>query len=207
MNRSWSFLVVIVAIIVALLCCLCLIASGIVGVLYFQNVQSISWGDGLLAQTLESTPVVGRPTPGSEDTQVSEETLKALKETVVPENDLPDLARRLEGKQNIPATVEPPPTSLEVGAQKEFWVTNGDTNENFRISATLRYVTDHVYFWIQDEVPYDPEDVQALAETFENQIYPMNREFFGSEWTPGIDGDPHIYILYEIGRASCRERV
>ena len=199
MNRSWSLLVVIVAILVALLCCLCLVASGIVGVLYFQNVQSIRGGDGSPAQTLESTPVVVRPTPGSENTQVSEETLKALKETVVPENDLPDLAKRLEGKQNIPATVEPPPASLEVGAQQEFWVTNVDTNENFRISATLRYVTDHVYFWIQDEVPYEPENVQALAETFENQIYPTNREFFGSEWTPGIDGDPHLYILYARG--------
>ena len=30
-------------------------------------------------------------------------------------------------------------------------------------------------------------------------MYPTNREFFGSEWSPGIDGDEHIYILYARG--------
>ncbi len=27
------------------------------------------------------------------------------------------------------------------------------------------------------------------------ETYPTNRQVFGSEWTPGIDGDPHIYIF------------
>jgi hypothetical protein len=31
------------------------------------------------------------------------------------------------------------------------------------------------------------------------KIYPTTREFFGSEWSPGIDGDEHIYILYARG--------
>jgi len=36
-------------------------------------------------------------------------------------------------------------------------------------------------------------------DAFENKIYPTDREFFGSEWTPGVDDDPHIYILYTSG--------
>jgi hypothetical protein len=40
------------------------------------------------------------------------------------------------------------------------------------------------------------DEARQLVDTFDNEIYPKNREFFGEEWTPGIDGDPHIYILY-----------
>jgi hypothetical protein len=36
-------------------------------------------------------------------------------------------------------------------------------------------------------------------DTFENEIYPTDREFFGSESTPGIDGDPHIFVIYASG--------
>jgi immune inhibitor A len=37
------------------------------------------------------------------------------------------------------------------------------------------------------------------VDTFEHEIYDVTREFFGSEWTPGIDGDPHLFILYGSG--------
>jgi immune inhibitor A len=36
-------------------------------------------------------------------------------------------------------------------------------------------------------------------DAFENKIYPTDRRFFGSEWTPGVDNDPHIYVLYVRG--------
>jgi hypothetical protein len=157
-----------------------------------------------------STPVVLRPThePSSSQTGADQrivagnETLNSLKNSEIPVNDLRDLAKRLEGKQNIPLTVAPPVTSFNIGSQQNFWVSNVDTNDYFQISATLQYITDHVYFWIQEDVPYEPEDVRQLAETFENEIYPTNRDFFGSEWTPGVDGDPHLYILYAKGLGS-----
>ena len=63
----------------------------------------------------------------------------------------------------------------------------------------LRYVTDHAYFWVGEDVTYGESDLEELAEAFENEIYPTTREFFGSEWNPGIDGDEHIYILYVSG--------
>jgi hypothetical protein len=66
----------------------------------------------------------------------------------------------------------------------------------------LQYITDHTYFWIQDGISYDDQDLQSLAEAFESKIYPTNREFFGREWTPGIDGDPRLYIVYAEGLGS-----
>jgi hypothetical protein len=89
-----------------------------------------------------------------------------------------------------------------VGDQQSFWVSNTDTNENFQVRATLRYITDHAYFWIENGVDYNSGDLRALADTFEKKIYPTDREFFGSEWSPGVDGDVHLYILYASGLGS-----
>jgi len=66
-------------------------------------------------------------------------------------------------------------------------------------TAVLRSATEHVYFWIEEGVDYRQRDLDTLVSLFEDQIYPTTREFFGSERNPGIDGDPHIYILYVSG--------
>jgi hypothetical protein len=129
----------------------------------------------------------------------AQETLNTLTDTIVPNNDLYSIAERLEGKQDIPPTLEPPAAPYQLGAKKTFWASDTDTNENFQVPSTLRYITDHSYFWVEDDLSYSEEELRDLAEAFEQQIYPTNREFFGSEWTPGVDGDPHIYILYAKG--------
>ena len=177
----------------------------------------------------EATPIVIRPTPQAEnpsqdlgdppnkpvdpqgsDTQpdppiiqpgsgVPTDTLKTLVDTIVPVNNLPDLARRLEGKQTIPEMMAPPTSPSQVGERQSFWVTNIDNNQNFEIDATLEYVTEHVYFWIEDGIQFNQNELRSLVETFENDIYPTNRKFFGSEWSPGVDGDSHLYILYAKG--------
>lgn len=75
-------------------------------------------------------------------------------------------------------------------------MTNVNTNENFQIEATLRYITPHTYFWAESSLNVNMSDLKQLMDTFEEKIYPTDREFFGSEWTPGVDGDPHIYMIY-----------
>ena len=77
------------------------------------------------------------------------------------------------------------------GEKDNFWVSNLDTIENTEVTATLQYSTPHVYFWVQDGADFDEAEMKALVDDFENNIYPTNREFFGSEWAPGIDGDEH----------------
>ncbi|NJN43736.1 MAG: hypothetical protein HC806_02685, partial [Anaerolineae bacterium] len=62
--------------------------------------------------------------------------------------------------------------------------------------------TPHSYFWIENGVFYNESELAALAEEFETHIYPTVREFFGSEWSPGVDGDEHLYILYASGLGS-----
>ncbi len=139
-----------------------------------------------------------KPVPGP--TQLAEsspqQVLQILSDTVVPVNDLVDLARRLKGKKNIVRTQLAPTRPYQVGDTKPFWITNAETNESFQVQTTLRYVTEHAYFWVENGVSYRESELQDLAEAFEEKIYPTNRAFFGSEWNPGADGDPRIYILY-----------
>ncbi|MBI9046091.1 MAG: immune inhibitor A [Anaerolineaceae bacterium] len=139
--------------------------------------------------------------PEESDSDNSEGTLKVLQNEVVPANDLRDLAMRLEGKTNIPLTMEEESSQFSLGDQLTFWVMNIDMNEHRQIKANLAYETPHAYFWVEDSVFYEPQDLKRLAETFEEKIYPTNRAFFGSEWSPGIDHDEHLYILYaqELG--------
>jgi immune inhibitor A len=58
------------------------------------------------------------------------------------------------------------------------------------------YITPHTYFWAEEGTTVNMRDLKTLMDTFENEIYPTDREFFGSEWTPGVDNDPHIYVIY-----------
>ena len=148
-----------------------------------------------------------KPTPRAMETQQpadagAVENLERLEAVIVPLNDPHDLAFRLEGKVNVPKTVEGPSEPLKVGAKETFWALNDDTRNQFQVEATLKYVTDHLYFFIEDGVRFDQGDLKRLCETFETQIYPTNREFFGSEWTPGVDNDPHLYVLYARGLGS-----
>ena len=130
------------------------------------------------------------------------ENLNALKAEVVPVNDPVDLAERLGGKVDVPATLPDLDAPYEVGDRKLFWVSNTDTNENFQVEAVLRYRGDNIYFWIEDGVDYSDSDLTRLAETFDQEIIPTNREFFGMEWNPGVDNDPRFYVLYAGGLGS-----
>jgi len=137
--------------------------------------------------TLEPTPTV---TPIFVDT----ETLNTLKKINIPINNPNELAQRLLGIKEIPE-ITPPAKPFKVGDKHQFFVTDYK-DENYELTATLHYITDHAYFWVDDNAQFEQKDLEKLANTFEKKIYPTDRRFFGSEWTPGIDGDPHIYVLF-----------
>ncbi|MEK6221316.1 MAG: hypothetical protein N2D54_03625, partial [Chloroflexota bacterium] len=123
---------------------------------------------------------------------VDTRTHDVLLDTQVPLRDPIDLALRLLGKENIARTLPPPTSNFEVGDSSQFWTGNNDTAQKRQLDATLQYVTDHVYFWIEDSISFRANDLRELTETFEAEIYPITRALFGSEWSPGVDGDEHI---------------
>jgi hypothetical protein len=190
----------IITIIIVVLCCCCivLLGSGLAGIYYFNTQVTIPAPDAtpftLDVPTPTSLPVVVTRVPVED---IPTDTLSTLEQTIVPENNPRDLACRLEGKCNIPETL--PSGPFKAGDKQKFWVTNNDTATSFQVDATLVYITEHAYFWVEDGVKYDQKDAEALVDTFTEKMYPTDREFFGSEWFPGVDEDPHIYILYTRG--------
>jgi len=50
--------------------------------------------------------------------------------------------------------------------------------------------------WVEEGVWHDVRQLERAAELFEADIYPTVHAAFGSEWSPGIDGDIRISILH-----------
>jgi len=127
------------------------------------------------------------------------DTLKTLQEEYIPFRDLFDIGERLEGKlveSNLyPDTLAP----YRVGDHKKFWIVDTDNDQSFQVDTTLQFRTDQVYYWIQDGISFNERELEELAIEFEYKILPTNRNFFGNEWSPGIDGDPRLHIVYVSG--------
>lgn len=193
MNKRTLLILAIVAVTLLIACIACFAIGGLGFLWFWENGQDYP-------SSLNSSGGSSQPTPQFIEgvTTVSDATLRVLEQTIVPENNPAEIATRLQGILNIPESV-PYAGPARVGDQKSFWVTNSDTDESALHNATLRYAGEVVYFWIENGVSYDQADLERLAKAFENEMYPINRNFFGSEWSPGIDNDPHIYILYTTG--------
>mgnify|MGYP001571489097 FL=1 len=74
------------------------------------------------------------------------------------------------------------------------------------LSATLRNVSQHAYFYVDDRywssLPFDQQqryaaNLTTLANEFDAVIYPRSTEFWGKEANAGVDGDAHVVILLE----------
>lgn len=128
----------------------------------------------------------------------SNPTVIALREAVIPPRDRIDLARRLLGVREIPA----PPDSAPLrkpGELQSFWVTNSSANRVFQVEAVLRARGKHIYLWVEKGVSISDDILQTLTRQFDLVIYDAVRDLWGSENTPGIDGDPRVYGLFAYG--------
>jgi hypothetical protein len=178
-----------------LVCCSCvaIVAAGAFAYRAIQNAPVVLTPFiPPLENTVTPVPTAQIERPPVDD--ISRATLETLAQTLVPENDPYELACRLQAVCNVSETVQAKP--YKVGDKEKFWILNSDTTEHFQIDATLRYETEHSYFWVEEGTSVDEGDMKALMDTFEEKIYPTDREFFGSEANPGVDGDPHIYVIY-----------
>jgi hypothetical protein len=194
-NQNSSVPKIVGGIVAVLVCCSC-IAIAAAAALVYQSYKGlpISLTPFLPPAVDTVTPVptvqINRPPADT----ISTDTLITLGQTLVPENDPYELACHLKGVCNVSKTVQD--KSYKIGDQEKFWILNEDTTTFRQITATLQYITPHSYFWAENGAQFNKNDMKTLMDTFENKIYPKDREFFGSEWTPGVDNDPHIFIIY-----------
>lgn len=154
--------------------------------------------------TAEATAITATETADIPQDSEGMTTLQTLENTLVPENDPLELAARFNGVSDPRANLKEPAAARANGSKQPFWILDVDSNDYRQITAVLAYQTAHLYFWVEEGVEYDPDDVAQLAEVFEEQIYPTDRRYFGSEWTPGVDNDPHLVIIYahKLGGAA-----
>jgi immune inhibitor A len=163
-----------------LVLCICIIVVGAAVIFFGVSVPSTS-------QPVAVAPIPTLPAV----TPVESESFDAE----LLSRDRYDLASRFLGIDEV-EPVEP--RSYEVGDVISFWVDNEDMGGALEVQAELVYIAKNVYMWVEEGASYDYDDLVASAERFSQETYPTNRAFFGSEASPGIDGDPRLHILHSI---------
>ncbi|NIM96295.1 MAG: hypothetical protein GTO18_21565 [Anaerolineales bacterium] len=179
-SNSWF----VVGILSTMFVCVCIASMGVV--LMYAAMQGSS---SVIATEIPSTTEIPLADP---DLPVIAE--QSLTDAEVPEADLPKFVEMLSGI-DVPEVLAESADPIAIGTQQNFWVTDVDVVETISVVATMVYATDHVYFWVDDRVSYEIEDVRRIVDNFEEQTYPTVRSYIGSEWTPGVDGDVHLHIL------------
>ena len=94
----------------------------------------------------------------------------------------------------------------ELGENQTFLIDSSyDYNNRSEIEATLKNIGANAYFYVEDNYYNNLSgnsklefnlNLNSLAISFDEVIYPKTREIFGSEWSPGIDNDSKITILF-----------
>jgi len=92
-----------------------------------------------------------------------------------------------------------------LGQQEEFFIDESyDLFERDTISATLKKISDNLYFYLGDDWWNTLnnssqlnvlQSIKSLDEEFSDNIYPELTSVFGSEAKPGIDNDDRITVL------------
>jgi len=81
-----------------------------------------------------------------------------------------------------------------------------DATARTQVTATLIKVEPNLYFYIEkswwdSQLPQKQTELlnnlDNLSQEFASKIYPALTSAFGSEWTPGIDNDPKITVVFQ----------
>jgi len=175
-----------------LVVCLCLVTPLVVIILLYPSILDLTTTSQEPTTTLQITP----------SSEPSLATIEVLSNVEVPIADLPDIAERLLGLEDIPRVLSQNAEPIDLGTVQDFWILDTDRNESHLIEATLVFAGEIVYFWVDSRVQVNLEDVERIVTRFEEESYPTVRSLIGNEWNPGVDGDPHLYMLYTSGLGS-----
>lgn len=173
----------------------------------------------------QPTPQVSGPiglalTPGASPNAVPQPSANGLSVSPVPADsldnparidaarpavrDLVALAQAFGSGETLPIVARTRPLAVKVGDVETFWVNNPTTNANDQVRAKLRYVgpTLLMYVDLMLDSRVDQGDLEHVVKQFEGHIYPRDRQLFGAEWSPGVDGDTRVTILNTLTQGS-----
>jgi immune inhibitor A len=150
--------------------------------------------------TTSTGPAPSTATPLASPAVNSLDMTAALLAKTLPYANGFELTRTVRGRSGTPANgfepVRTAPPVEDVGTTHEFWTYDFAAKRNVRTTATLRLITDHVKWWVANNATVDMNGLRVTANSFENNVYPTNRRLYGEEWSPGIDADPRINVVF-----------
>ncbi len=107
-------------------------------------------------------------------------TRDLLRMVAPPVRDESDLVRRFK---NACGTLAERPVPLQrngtVGELQSFWVLDEPNRRFFQAQSTLQYASPHLLFYVQDGIQVSTDALAASAAVFEQQTYPLLRQYFG----------------------------
>ena len=122
--------------------------------------------------TASASPAASRPAPPADMGPV-------LLAKPLPAADLFDLTRRMRGRDGQPAKefqpVRTSPPAEDIGTSLPFWTYDFAAKKNLRITATLRVMTAHAKWWVQDDITLDIAALRQNADFFETKTYPTDQ--------------------------------
>ncbi len=143
------------------------------------------------------------PSASAQDTpSLPPSTAEALTQASLPARDRVQLARQLLGVTDIPA---PPivPVKYRLGDVKAFVVSDSSEDVVSTIDARLVGIGEHILVWVDvNYADVRADQMQQLVDAFDTFIYPKVRGLWGSEASPGIDGDTRVFALFAYGLGS-----
>ena len=102
---------------------------------------------------------------------------------------------RLKSQDPIPHVLKALPPPQEVGQSETFTVTDLQNYTRSQVTASLRVVSPHAYWYVANDVDVDQGALERSGQEFENKIYPTDVRYFGDTIKGGFDGDKHLTIL------------
>jgi len=136
------------------------------------------------------------PEPSAKVLPAHNEPNKARQFIDAPDRDLFRLTRELvPGSGDISRTIAGDATEFSVGRTDTFWLVDLASTKTYQREFRLALVTPHAYWYVEDGLDVSASGLERLAARFEEDIYPVLTQVFGSEWNPGIDNDPRLNIL------------
>ncbi len=91
----------------------------------------------------------------------------------------------------------------QIGDEEQFFIDKTDSGKRKPYPATLKCIGSKCYVYVEKGVTVADKKLEAIVKQFDEKIYPTTTEWFGKEWSPGIDGDPRITLLIVTGLQSC----
>jgi immune inhibitor A len=146
------------------------------------------------------TPVPSTPTPLASSALTTLDMTAALLAKTLPYANGFELTRTVRGRSGQPPNgfepVRTTPPDESVGSTNAFWTYDFAAKKNVKTTATLRLMTDHAKWWVANDASVDLSALRTTATSFEGKIYPTDRRLFGEEWSPGIDADSRINLVF-----------